>query len=88
MSFDEEHFIELIRERPSIWDQNPDEYFNKTTKQRCWQEVFCEMEDNYMDLPKEKKNIVEIYSTATTSSRSSIVTYKSLKSNLKKEKKD
>ena len=46
MSFDVEHLIELIREIPFLWDQNSDEYSNKTTKQQCWQEVFCEMKDN------------------------------------------
>lgn len=55
--YDLEKLIQMVKERPIIWDKTMEGYRSKQFTQPAWQEIFYEMIDGYhlMDENQQKE---------------------------------
>ncbi|XP_076179004.1 uncharacterized protein LOC143152591 [Ptiloglossa arizonensis] len=54
-NFDTETFVELVRDRPALWDVRSEEYADKIKKKECWLEIFRVMVKNFDNFSVETK---------------------------------
>lgn len=53
--YDPVSLIELIEERPCIWDKTIDDYKDRVKKTKAWTEVYQFLIENFEDLRDEEK---------------------------------
>lgn len=61
MDFDTEKFIVAVKERPALWDLSSDEYSNKQTKKKMWEEITMLFGGSDLTTQNEKKHYVSTF---------------------------
>ena len=51
-----EMLIDLVEERPCLWDLCNDDYKNKQKKAKSWAEIGEQLSENFMDQSEKEKN--------------------------------
>lgn len=51
-----ELLIDLVEDRPCIWDMFSEDYKNKQKKANAWAEIAQQLSENFMDQSDKEKN--------------------------------